>query len=422
MFTDSISGVASRLSRIYPTQLQLRLGFILLLAKFDLEEAISLFRSLEVPQSSSESLAQFEEASLFPYYDSAFRLADLCFQEKKPVLANLLIVYTIRTARTWEALGALHRVLSWRIQKSEMTEAMLNLYLENLHQAELKRAPEAQNWIDCIGLWRFLLQGELKTNKDRLWHAIETMFTAKGSTYTLSPTIIYYLGDERGPLKLEPYWPKRAKKVWDEAIVPLAQSEQDKERIKQLTDRMFSQADASTSSDIRQVTILHARPEARKLMDQAGELIRSRDKLQPIGAWEGKLASHLNSIRNFSEKTETDEERTLSFLEKHYAWLPAFAGYGQSPSKVLTSPEEIQEMLNFRPEHNLKLVILRDVLASLESEEGQWIYRYRRLFWIGFLKLYIEEIRTHQPHLLEEFQKMAGASSSDIIRYMATAL
>ncbi|MDX2266668.1 MAG: hypothetical protein NW208_01095 [Bryobacter sp.] len=418
LFTDSIPGAAARLSRIYPTQLGLRLEYVLLLARHDLDEAVSLMRSFKIPITEQKSYERFENANPFSYYDTVFKIVDLCYQQSNFLTGNLLLASAIGGAKSWEALGALNMFLEFRAQQKRMPDQWIKLYLDNLTKLEVVSFPAANTWLSLLPFWRTLAQGELRTSRHQLWDALGKLFSYTKQETVFDPWIDYELNVDR-PLVVPPYWPGKAKKLWLGAIASLGEDDAEKKQLSQLTATIFDRPEPPMGKAPTRVTLLHARPEARKLYAQASQLIRSREKLQPIGAWEGQLNGYLTSVRNFSEKVETDEQRLLVFLEKHYAWLYALQGFGQSPSKMPRTSEEMLKLQAARPEHNLKSVILRDVLASLESEEGRWVYRHRRLFWLGFLKLYVAELRDHQPQLLKEFQEMAGASSSEIIRHIA---
>ncbi len=416
-FTDSLPGASQRLTSRYPTQLQLRAAYVLLLGKHDLNAAVDLWQTVEIPRTSSISRDRDEEASLFPYFDAAFQLVENLRAHERHAQANLLLTRTVRSAKTWSAIGALSRALAIRAQKIEFTENLVGIYLENLRQVDMGNAPDAQTWMFCLQFWRVLLVGELKGSRELLWASLEQVFSKAEAGFP--PEFPITVQTRLGATPVRPFWPTDAKKLWESRIAALASGDEEAQRLKRLTGLLFAETQNTRIGERRNRVLLHARPQAKQLYESMTNLIRSREKLQPIGAWEGSFREFLAAVRNFREKVETEEELALSFLERHYAWLPALKGFGQSPEKAPSGQEALKQMQSKRPEHSLKSIILRDALASLESEEGRKVYSFRRLYWLGVLRLYVDELRDHQPELLREFQEMAGASSSEAIRHLS---
>lgn len=401
-FTDSIPGATARVLFGYPTRLSLALDSIRIRAKRDRKAAVEELLGLSLPVSSEASLARDEVVNATPYFTLALDLAEQLPAEE----AERLLGEAFRSARDLEALAGLSQALDFYAQQKKLSQTHSRLYLAILPQVQVRVAPRSVQLFPVLSFAGRLLRKLPGEERNQLLGALEQLLK-KAPQVAVNQTI-YSVSSSAGTRTLPAYWPVEARKHWKMLV-----------GVRALEESLFAPLDATAVPKRVNRTLFWSRPESKALFEQYMATSRSREKLQPIGIWEAELTTLLDAVRLHNPKPETDEDRMLTFLERHYTWLGLLA-----MSKPITK-EQFQagdvkgmaENANARPPHASKERILRDILANLQSEEGRWIYEKRRAWWIGFLKKYCDEIATKQKDLLPLLTELGSATGSDLIRY-----
>lgn len=413
--TDSVPGAAARLLFQYPTRSTLAVDKLRVLARFDPKAVAESLLGFRFPSTQSPD----EECSVRNYFDFALELADSLIADGDALAGNLLLVRTIQSVRSMEALADLSEVLVVRLQRNRLSPGLLNVYLQSLGQIRLASAPNQLTLSANLWFWQTLLREELANRKNELLGLLASLFASLPASRVPEPA--YRVSTQAGVVNVPPFWPDRARKLFQSTLGSMSFTETEADTLRSIEKSLFAPAATSQSGPILERSVFWARPASLERFQSLVEMKRSWNDQNLIGAAEPKLNSLLAALRTPVASKQEDADHILDFLERHYHWLSLFVFNNyrvQAPSHNL-KPEEIQALAAARIQHSAKETILRDVFNNLESEEGRWVYNHRRAFWIGFLRLYIEEINSHQPELKETLSRLASATASDIIAVYA---
>ncbi len=415
--TDSEAGFAARLSFQQPNRLSAHLSSIKALFRIDPRAAVREMLEWSPPNNLQQSWDRDEVASLRPFFDLVLDFTERLTKLGLQFESNRLLVKAVTLPNSLDNLADLHIALNQASRTSRIAPPLLQIYIAHIRRMKPTYAPHPSMWAPVLTYWRSLLQGEMKESREELLEAIAQLLTS----IPAHGEWIYTLESSSGPITTKKYWPDGARRFWDGMIADIEYSKEEQITLQRVTAQIFNtRADGNLT--VRKRSLMWARPEAKEFEKARAELGRDFAKLQPIGAWEARVNGYLRDIRNYNPKCNNDTDRILTFLERHSLWrhLLALSPYQGPQTGVRFDPDEGAREARKRLQHSAKETILRDAIASLESEEGRWVYGYRRLFFFGIWKLYWEEIEESQPELKDKLKRLAAVSSNDIIRYYGT--
>lgn len=420
LFTDSIPGVARNLLYRYPSRMTLDLDRLRIVSRIDVDQAAEQFILLKLPESRRPMIHQDEVPLTESYFEFGFELAETLRSSGKPLTANMVTAHFVQTIQTFDQLGDLSAVLIRKMQQNRLSEGFLSLYFKRAETLQFQELPQFQHWYPLLTFWRALLLGEMKDQKALVMTHIEKL-TGKIPSLTATQAGTLFK-TRRGDLAQPPFWPVEAQKYWKQIISSVQMEEPLAKRRSEFERALFVSGPNWVLAKQTVRTLLWARPESKKMFERRRELNLSREKLQPSGSWEADLIGLLDTVRDFNPKPESDEDRLLTFLERHYIW-ESLLKFSEPITKEQFATGDLTSIAKggaSRAPHASKERILRDIMSSLQGEEGTWVYNQRRLWWISTLKRYCEEINANQKDLIPFLQSLGSASASDVIRYYSS--
>lgn len=399
--TDSIPGATAQVLRDFPTRFTLKVNRLRKLSAIALKAAVEEFHSLDFPTTAQSD----EQCTAANYFQLGFDLA----RKLDSTDANILYSRLFSRITTMEALADLHEVLYQQMRQGQVSKEITDLYLQILPTIQIRNRPNPLTWPPTIWLWSGLLQSRFSTRKLELLNAAHQLLRSMPAPTTGPERFI--MSTRVGRRKSPDFWPTDARRIWTTSLSSIDFSKPEQELLATIEKDLFPES--TLPPVLLQRSALWSRPAATEFFEAGSKLRRQYDELSGAGAWEPRLGEFLHTIRNYNPESRTDDEVLTTFLERHYAWrnLLAFSNYSAPKAGTAPTPEQA----NARPAHSAKQAILRDILANLESEEGRRIYNRRRAYWIGFLRIYTNEIHTNQPELREIWKSLASATASDII-------
>ncbi len=416
-FTDSIPGEANRATDLGLNQMDYQMRLVSLYSTFDFEEAVSRWMAYRPPAERRDRALQGETIGYLPLYRTALELYDQYVNSGNPAGAEGFLARVLNGIETYGALGDLNEVLTSRSREGRLPRGFLKLYLNRLATFQPNRVPHEVEWYKIVAFWKLLMEKEVAGDKKPLLGAIAQLMrkTAELPALDLCITVVTAGGDK----KLCRYWPTEAGQWWERMMGRLQFSADEEELLQQIRDHL-SQGGKVTGGKITEVSMTKywARGKSKAFLERVIELQRSYRELYAAGTWEPMLGGLIEDLKHHAGDKPTEAERMTAFMEvcRVYQGFIGFAYYDRSLPLNKENAAEVQKQLETRSPHFAREQLIGLMLSHLESEEGQWVYRQRRLLWLGVLARMVQELQTGQPAMMDAFRKRALVSSHEVIR------
>jgi hypothetical protein len=416
-FTDSVPGEVNRATALGFNQMDYRMRVVSIYATLDFDHAVAMWSAYRPPSLQRERSLRGETIGFQPMYRTALELYDEFAKRGNQIAGSLFLMRVLESIQTHEALADFHEILASKMRDSRLSNGFLDLYKNRLAKIVPDALPHEVVWYKIVFFWKLLLENEASKDKSSLLASIGSFLakTAEAPPYDFCH-VVSTASEARSYCR---YWPKEAGERWERSIARIDFSPEEQESLNNIK-AVFDKAANGTRVNATeiQMTKYWVRPKSIVLLQRVIDLQRSYKDLQSAGAWEPKLGDLLEDLKHHSSEKPNEIERMLDFLEisRVYQGFIGLTNYDRSLVVSKENAAEIQKQLEARPPHFAKEQLVHSFIGHLESEEGQWVYRQRRVLWLGILRRLIQELQTSQRELIAIFRERTTVSSNEVIR------
>ena len=418
-YIDCVGGEVMRATATGLNTMDLTMDVVTTLARKDIAKAAQIWLDFEPRRTRPEYWKKGERQRYAKYFSAGFGLLDLLPPVPDDLLARRIEDKLFAGLDGLEPLGDFNHTLIFRQKPADLTPRFLSRYCARLAEMPARSLPDIYSWPRTVALWRTLLQNEMANEKSKLLNSILALLSRVAEVD--EPFVQFQIALASETKLTQPFWPGDAQSWWKKAMLDQVKFNEDETKILEEIQKQFVKAKKSELTSANKPLVhskFWARPQSKALLDTGRDLRATYETLQKNGAWEPRLAGFLDDLKTFHTKDATEEDRLVDALERANCYLDllGLSEYRGQVEIKAENREQIEKQLAARPPFHGKEQILDSLIAMLESEEGRWLYRQRRILWLGILKRMLGEIESRQQTLGKHFAERAAVSSNETIR------